>query len=224
MWVANQSNGEVVKYESAQILASGHPRPSVVITPFPGEAQTAEALAFDSRGRLWISNYYNDTVVMYEPSELQPPGSPEPHARLQLPQLSGPIGLSFDSRDRLWVSEATSNEIDVFAVDTHKARPVVIVSGPEVDMPHSVTFGPAGTVWVPCYNNTVLVFGLKEIDSTPKARPRLILRWPKGRLFVIGACPPSRRALPGRRSASWTSGTWRPERSGRHLCAEGTRI
>lgn len=42
-------------------------------------------------------------------------------------------------------------------------------------MPHTVSFGPDGSVWIPCYNDTVLGYGLDQILAGDDAGPRLVL-------------------------------------------------
>jgi streptogramin lyase len=173
LWVAAQRSGEVMRYSARDIATGGEPRPEVVLQPFPHG--TPEAIVVDLDGRLWVSNYDDNVIAVYEPSQIVRSGSPRPAGRLILPPLSGPIGLTVDRLGRVWVAEATANAIVVFASDARgRASPLMTLADEAIVMPHTVTFGPDGSMWVPCYNNTVLRFPARQL-RTSDARPALIL-------------------------------------------------
>src|SRR5437867_10628278 len=140
LWVANQDTGRVAGYAPAQLQASGRPQPRVVLSPFPGEQQPPEALAFGPDGRLWVSDYDLDVVLAFDRPQLQRSGTPHPSQRLQLAQLAGPIGLTFDERGRLWIAEATLGKIEVFSQDVRGVSDRDTLKGDMFQMPHSVTF------------------------------------------------------------------------------------
>jgi sugar lactone lactonase YvrE len=175
LWVANQGNGRVVAYAPAQLRASGRPEPRLVLTPFPGEQQPPLALAFSPGGWLWVSDYDLDVVEAFDRSQLQRTGVPRPSQRLQLEQLAGPIGLTFDGRGRLWIAEATLGQIEVFSQDVPAVpHRDATLHGDDLQMPHSVTFAPDGSIWIPCYNGTVLRYAAGA-ESDRGAGPSLIL-------------------------------------------------
>src|SRR5947208_3135385 len=176
LWVANQGTGDVVSFAAQQLEASGRPRPRTVLHPFPNEEEPPEALAFDGQGRLWVSDYNLDVVLRFGPGQLERSGTPSPSLRLRLPDLSGPIGLTFDTRDRLWVAEATGSALAVFPSGAHgQPSPEFTVTGDALQMPHTVVFGPDASVWVPCYDNTVLRYGAADLGGTQHPKPTLIL-------------------------------------------------
>lgn len=176
LWVANQGNGDVVSFAPQQLEASGRPRPQTVLRPFPHEQEPPEALAFDAQGQLWVSDYDLDVVLGFSPGQLKGSGAPSPSLRLELPNLSGPIGLTFDGQDRLWVAEATGSTLAVFPSGAHgHPSPEFTVTGDALQMPHTVVFGPDRRVWVPCYDNTVLRYGAVDLGGTRHPKPTLIL-------------------------------------------------
>ena len=162
-----------MRYSGRAMETGGQPHAEVVLRPFP--PGTPEAIAVDSDGRLWVSNYDDDVVAVYDPSQTLRSGSPRPARRLILPALSGPIGLTVDGQGQVWVAEAMANAIAVFASDARgRASPLLTLTDEALVMPHSVTFGPDGSVWVTCYNDTVLRFDGRQL-STPEVRPTLVL-------------------------------------------------
>src|SRR5262249_26301185 len=142
------------RYAPTDLRVGAHPHPDVVLRVFPeGTPQAAFA-----GGRLWVSNYDDDTVAILDPSQIRRSGSPRPADRLSLPTLSGPIWLTFD-RERMWVAEATADAVAVFpALARGNAAPQTTLQDEACVMPHTVTFDPGGNVWVPCYNGRVLRF------------------------------------------------------------------
>lgn len=174
LWVANQGNGEVLGYAPEQVRTSGRPTPRVVLRPFPDEQQPPEAIAFDADGRLRVSDYDLDAVLAFDASELRRSGVPHPSERLQLPQLSGPIGLTFDAQGRLWIAEATLGVVAAFSPGQN--RPDFTLSGNDLDMPHIARFGPDGGIWIPCFDDTVLRYDVDDVAADGNAQPTLILR------------------------------------------------
>jgi hypothetical protein len=43
-------------------------------------------------------------------------------------------------------------------------HPELALTSDALDMPHTVTFGPDGTIWIPCYNDPVLGFDGHDIQ------------------------------------------------------------
>jgi streptogramin lyase len=174
LWVANQVTGEVVSYRRDDLMGGGRPRPRVVLRVFsPG---TPEAMAFDLTGGLWVSDYNGDVVRALDPSALTTSGAPKSSRRLELPDGAGPIGLTVDKRGRLWIAEAGAHAIAVFGPNPKGATdPEFTLTGDALDMPHSVTFGPGASVWIPCYNDTVLRYDEGMVESGGAVQPTVVL-------------------------------------------------
>jgi sugar lactone lactonase YvrE len=171
MWVANQATGTIVGFGADQIGRSGHAEPRVVLHVPGFGADTPEALAFDGRGRLWISSYYDDVVVALAPGQLAS-GAPQPQVRLDLPPDSGPIGLAVDGAGRLWVAEASRDRVVAFGKDL---IPLITLMGDDVLMPHTVTFDGGGSAWLPCYNGVLARFDASRLQPGTVTGPDLVV-------------------------------------------------
>jgi sugar lactone lactonase YvrE len=148
-----------------------------VILRIPGFGQgTAEAIAFDRDGRLWVSSYEGDVVVAILPKDLHT-GSPSPGVRLRLPTLSGPIGLTV-RRDRLWIAEASANAVVAYGLSREgpSRGPVATIRDPSQTMPHSITFDDRGDAWVPYYNGIVGRFRSDRLGARHVTEGDLVLR------------------------------------------------
>jgi streptogramin lyase len=171
LWVANQSTGAILRFAFAEVRNGERVQPEVVLRVFP--AGTPEAIAF-AAGRLWVSDYDDDLIAIFDPVQIGTSGSARPAARLLLPDLSGPIGLTFGD-DRMWVAEATAGTVAVFDPRARRrAAPEMEVRDEACVMPHAVTFGPGGSVWVPCYNDQVLRYELGD-SARSLAPPTAVL-------------------------------------------------
>jgi streptogramin lyase len=160
LWIANQDSGELVAYTAEQLRTSGAPAPATIVHIAGFGSGTAEAIAFDREGRLWVSGYDDDAVVAVAPGDLHD-GSPPIQERLSLATGSGPIGLTVDERDRLWIAEATADTVAAYALSPGgpPRRPSTTLRSPALIMPHSVTFDAAGNAWVPYYDGIVGRYG-----------------------------------------------------------------
>jgi len=173
LWVANQATGRILEYGARQIRHTGSPRPLASLALDGAGKGTPEAIAFDRNGRLWISDYYRDRLTVVGPDALQGNGPVTPLLEIRLPARTFPIGLTFDRAGRLWMAGARA--IVVFRVDPHRATDVAMrLAGPDVVMPHDVSFDSRGAAWVPCYNDTVLRFSAAALHAG-RARPDLVL-------------------------------------------------
>jgi streptogramin lyase len=175
MWVANQGTGEILSFAPGQIGRTGQPTPAVVLR-LPGFGQdTPEALAFDRRGRLWVSSYYDDLVIGLAPNQLST-GTHRPAFRLRLPSGSGPIGLTVDLRGQLWVAEASRNSVVAFDINEFaQSSPIMRLTGTDIKMPHTVTFDGAGSAWLPCYNGTLVRFDASRLRPGTIDGPDLVV-------------------------------------------------
>src|SRR5204863_6764507 len=136
--VANQPTGRILEYGLRQIRRTGSPRPLASFVPDGAGKGTPEAIAFDPSGRLWVSDYDRDRLMVVGPAELHGSRRVAPLLEIRLPARTFPIGLTFDRGGRLWMSGA--HAIVVFRVDPHRATDVAFrLWGPHVVMPHDVS-------------------------------------------------------------------------------------
>jgi sugar lactone lactonase YvrE len=173
LWVANQASGRVLEFRATDLDRSGSPRPAASLLPGGAGRGTPEAIAFDPAGRLWVSDYYRGMVMALARSELRGRGRVRPELNIDVGTRTFPIGLTFDRSGRLWMAGA--HAIVVFRVHPRRATDVAMrLSGPDVVMPHDVSFDATGAAWVPCYNDTVLRYSAAGLHGT-RVRPDLVL-------------------------------------------------
>jgi sugar lactone lactonase YvrE len=108
LWVSNFQGNTVVEYTKSQLSASGAPAPAVTLSPdSSGSLATPDALTFDRKGDLWVSNgQEGNTVVEYTPSQFAS-GAPTPAVTLSSDgtgSLDGPDQAQFDAAGDLWVA------------------------------------------------------------------------------------------------------------------------
>jgi sugar lactone lactonase YvrE len=177
LWVANQENGEILEYALGQLGSTGHPAPALVLQPSEVRSGSPEALAFDEQGWLWVSSYYDDVVLGFDPAAVSRSGEVTATARLDLDPASGPIGLTIDPGGRLWVAEALAHHVAAFGPDlgSTPSPATVLLADEALVMPHSVTFDRKGNAWIPCYNGTVLRFDRAQVQPGAEGPPTLIL-------------------------------------------------
>ena len=70
LWVVNDLGNSLVRYSAAQWVGAGNPVPDGVLNVTPGALKCPQALAFDSSGNLYASNFGNNTVVKFTPAQL----------------------------------------------------------------------------------------------------------------------------------------------------------
>jgi sugar lactone lactonase YvrE len=101
LWVGNFNTGDyntptpgsLVEFTKSQLAKPGHPAPAVTISPDHSRQSIAGPFsAFDPAGDLWVSNYYNNTVVEFAKGQLAKSGDPTPVRTIAGPKtgLSSP--------------------------------------------------------------------------------------------------------------------------------------
>ncbi|MDA4123017.1 MAG: NHL repeat-containing protein [Thaumarchaeota archaeon] len=164
----------VIGQESLNTLTSGSPPTSTAIG-------NPTAVAFDSKGDLWVVDASNDRVLEYAP-----PFSSGEGASLVIGQTSltgsgdsspagglfGPTGIAFDGSGNLWVVDSGNNRVLEFKSpfsDGEKASLVLgqptfggyvgTTSAGGMNSPAYLAFDPSGNLWVTDQgNNRVLEF------------------------------------------------------------------
>jgi sugar lactone lactonase YvrE len=177
LWVANQRSGDIVEYAKGSLGLGGSLRPDVVLEPAGGEGNVPLALSFDREGWLWVTSYYDDLLMAFAPDQLVKSGAPDPRVRVELTGGSGPIGVTVDEQDRVWVAEALGDAVVAFPARSMRSGSppaAITISGPGLDMPHSITFASDGA-WVPCLGDVVLRYGSDQIAETYQGPPEQIL-------------------------------------------------
>lgn len=125
--VAND-NGKITVYVAG---ANGNVAPVAVLR---GHLTSPQALAFDSAGRLLVSDAATNTVKAFAAGAT---GSAAPVSTLTgaNPPLSAPIGLDVDDSDDLFVASAQTNAVAEFAPGAAgAARPLAVIAGPDTGL------------------------------------------------------------------------------------------
>jgi sugar lactone lactonase YvrE len=152
LWVANTNNGTIVRFDPAQLAASGSPTPSVILS---GVGHPT-GLAFDAAGGLWFSEGGAHRVAKYSAAQLDSSAFIVPEVVLTSngPDINAPVGLAFDAAGNLWI--ANSGNANVIALHANHLATTAFVSADIVLSPGSTTptlplglaFDDHGNLWV----------------------------------------------------------------------------
>ncbi len=195
LWVANRANGTLVRFDPAQLAASGAPVPAVILSGLGLPA----SIAFDAAGSLWVSDSRANTLSKYSPAQLLASGSPAPAVVLTAAanSLVKPSGLALDAPGNLWVANTNGESIAAFSPDQLAAsgspepRVRLAESSEAVIQPVGLAFDTAGNLWVVGGGGTVTQFARASLGATgapaPSARYQLtgytqlwsVAFWPK---------------------------------------------
>jgi ligand-binding sensor domain-containing protein len=155
-WITNKS-GTAVQFTATQIGASGSPVPPVILSGLP----SANALAFDGNGNLWIASGSsgNDEISEYTASQLSTTGSPTPALTLTSTNqsISLPQQIAFDLGGNLWVANQIAGTVVEFAASqlaglsgSHALPPAVTLTSASwgANGVGTIAFDIHGTLWV----------------------------------------------------------------------------
>ena len=208
VWVTNKS-GTAVQFSASQVAASGSPVPPVILSGLP----SANALAFDGSGNLWIASGSsgNDQIEEYTTSQLGATGSPTPAITLTSTNqsISLPQQIAFDLGGNLWVANQIAGTVVEFAASqlsgltgSHALAPAVTLTSADwgPNAVGTIAFDVYGTLWVYGFSSgKVGVYGyaaksLTASGSVPAASvvtnatfssgPQTLLFDPSGHLWV----------------------------------------
>lgn len=152
LWVAEQENNRVLRFDAAATLASGTAANGVLGQPdlitetggsTAGELSIPAALTLDRKGTLYISDFGNNRVV-YHKNPATKTNEASPDGVIGQPDLStvaagvtaqvldGPYGgLDFDAAGRLWVTDYNNNRTLRFTGDFTATTPTLTGKAPK---------------------------------------------------------------------------------------------
>lgn len=152
LWVANTGNGTLVRFDSAQLAASGRPTPSVILS----DVGRPTGLAFDAAGGLWFSDTQAHRISKFSAAQLDSSARIVPEVVLTSigPDISGAVGLAFDAAGNLWI--ANSGLLNVIAIRAEHltttafvhADIVISAAGATPPLPLGLAFDDHGDLWV----------------------------------------------------------------------------
>lgn len=164
LWISNTAGNSVSRFDANDILRTGEPTASVVIS---GDAiASPAALAFDRDGNLWIGNADGE-VVKYLAARLNANITTAPDVSLQgqtgpvvTNNLGDPQALAFDSDNNLWVGYFGANVVARYTVaeraTTGTLRPAVELIMPVDVLLESLAFDDQGGMWLTGAAGTVV--------------------------------------------------------------------
>ena len=167
-------------------LVAGGEASSEWTTDAFGNGYTGMALGPD--GRLYVSDYSNDQIVVIDPADFAADGAVAPAAVITNVGLDGPMGGGFDSDGNLWVGTYSTNLLLRFdgvvgltgAVDL---APALVVSvddtsfAPAFDDIYDVFVDHLDSVWVADFGNEAIYRfdGLADATGSQTIVPDLYL-------------------------------------------------
>lgn len=150
VYLPSYAPGSVGGYGASQLTTSNSEPPAFLL----GGTPSAQGVAFDTRGNLWVSDWDNYTVREYAAPDLGASGSPTPLVTLTLGGLNNPTALAFDASGNLWVTSrgnATVTRFDaaqLVASGSPMAAAVLSDDGSnQLSGPSGIAFDAAGRLW-----------------------------------------------------------------------------
>ncbi len=152
LWVSDQTNGTILEFTAAELLASGSVTPPVVLSSAFGSISRPFSMTFDTHGNLWVANYGDSTVAAFSPSQLQATGRPIPFAGLTGARgTTNNLGIAFDAQGDLWVAnltdtltEYTPSQLTSIGAPT----PAVVIVPSAIQEPGPMAFDNSGALWM----------------------------------------------------------------------------
>ena len=200
LWVANFSNGTLVRFDRGQ-LAAGHTQIPAIVINGPGHPT---GLAFDASGAMWMSDSQSNKVVKYLPEQLETSGFLTPAVVLSTlgTTLVNPSGLAFDESGNLWVANSGSQRIAKFSLDqlaaTGSPVPQIVLApaASSVHLPEGLAFDSDGSLWVMTADGILEKFASSLLRATGAPEPSVHLTFPNHVLFWSVAFWPKPPGLP----------------------------
>ena len=199
LWVPNSGGNTIVEFSAAQVEQGGTPNPIVTIANPSGQTFISHpsALAFDSKGNLWVVNNntftiektpYPTTIIEYTAQQLASNPQNQPFTFAPVTIISNPSGstvlsnprwLAFDAAGKLWVANGPSFVANGSLVAyspgqqmTGSPTPMITISG--ALSPQGMAFDKNGNLWV---GEPIVIGGLT--------------RYSKAQLVVSGSPTPA---------------------------------
>ena len=193
LWVANSHNGTIVRFDRAQLVSSGSPVPSVIIS---GLGQPA-AVAFDASGSLWYSDIRRNKLASFSEAQIGASGFLAPQVVISAlaASLANPAGIAFDADGNLWVASLCNQTVVGFSpaqlATTGSPVPHVVLSSNagSLDEPVGLAFDSDGALWV-----------MDGID--------VLTKFPRALLGATGAPAPSVRLTLTNYTLFWSVAFW----------------
>ena len=200
LWVANFSNGTLVRFDRGQLAAGRTQIPAIVING-PGHPT---GLAFDASGALWMSDSRSNKIVKYSAEQLETSGFLTPAVVLSPlgTTLVNPTGLAFDASGNLWVANSGSQRIVKFSSEQLAAtgspvpQTILTPAAASAYFPEGLAFDSDGSLWVITVDGILDKFTSNQLLATGTPEPSVHLILPDRLLFWSVAFWPKPSGLP----------------------------
>ncbi len=158
LWLP-QSGNQIGGYAASMLTGTTSPQPGFLTSPNGG---SAEAVAFDADGNLWVAVSAAQTLEKYTVAQLAMTGKVTPAVTISASAanfgaLSNPGGLAFDASGNLWVTNLSNNTLVKFTPAQLAASgtplPATTISSSaqfngSLDQPNGLAFDKDGNLWV----------------------------------------------------------------------------
>ena len=180
LWVANSGNGTLVRFDPAQLAASGAPEPVVTV----GGLTRPIAIAFDAEGSLWVTDIQHQAIVKYSSAQLAVSGSPIPSVVVSAldESLGEPSGIAFDPTGNLWVANIGTQEIGAFSsaqlAASGSPSPHIKISTNvgTLRVPTGLAFDSDGSLWVLTSDGGLEKFTTEQIAVSNSPAPTVAVQ------------------------------------------------
>jgi sugar lactone lactonase YvrE len=153
------TGGQVAGYAASMLNGLTSSQPGLLTSPNGG---SAEAVALDADGNLWVAVSAAQTLEKYTPSQLSMTGKVTPAVTIStntanFGALSNPGGLVFDRDGNLWVTNLSNNTVVKFTPAQLAASgtplPATTISSSaqfngSLNQPNGLAFDANGNLWV----------------------------------------------------------------------------
>jgi sugar lactone lactonase YvrE len=189
LFVASSTQHRILRYADVASLANGAAAEAVIgqgsyTSTTPGATATTlnepRGLHVDGAGRLWVADYFNNRVLMFEDAANLPEFGATPDLVLGQPnfttvssdtsetKMNGPCSVYLDAADNLWVADQENSRVLKFvnapALGNGAAASTVLgqvnltafalgASATQMKRPSAVIVDATGTLWVAEYAN-----------------------------------------------------------------------
>ena len=200
LWVANSENGTLVRFDPAQLAASGSPVPAVTISGLGRPA----GLAFDAAGSLWVADSRRSKLASFSEAQLDTSGFLVPRVVISAlaASMATPSGIAFDADGNLWVGNIGNQTVVAFspaqlaATGTPAPHVVLSANAGSLSIPTGLAFDPDGSLWVMGGTGALEKFPRTSLGTSGAPTPSVRLTFTNYTLFWNVAFWPKPAALP----------------------------
>ncbi len=177
LWTTVGWADKIVKFNAAQIAASGNPTAALEITGLNGPS----ALAFDMAGNLWV--IADEKVMRIDASRLAATGAgPDLTIQLARPAMAGQLGaaygLAFDAAGNLWVQAGLLCRLtpsDLAGTGSKTVDSGVQIEVSVTALPAGLAFDESGGLWLASSGGSFVRFAPAQLAASGMPAPERVI-------------------------------------------------